>query len=619
MTLAWLNRCAFKPVAYSDTDDFEVNGSAPVTGFYAPADCLHPAVVDTATYHYFARSADKTQHEEGDAVWDEASGKLLRLAGTVRNSSNSGALVSFSAAPIVTMGGSTAADMGVAFYSTSEEITTVAGHFDFTVNNIAERASYDGEATGFGVIVFPNVADSLASYTLYTKVSDASGDWSAGTTLPSINPNVFTTYVTSAGSGELEWLGIPNQVDVDGAVINADVINGLTHQVILKTQTNPADQIAVFNGNGVVQLQVHGGFNLTAPNTYLEFFANGNPVTQWYPTQGTNPNTSPTPDGTWPVVTAISADGTIAPLGKAEYGDYYQTSEQSSFGGNNDNIYRIELTSDGSGGSNNFDLNLPSVATPTKPLYVVFQTQTDPGDFITFGNYENISFPNVGAGASFVQDQSGGWLLWGLSGGATNVGFDVRRTLQMSPSGELVWAADTKRAGNLSLNMAGFNIHDSIDVSGDPVVKLISVGFNLLTSLNVSNCTALFSLNADSNDSFSDIDVSGCTALHDLSATSNQIAVIDLSTCPALVSVFLSTNQLMSLDVSNCVTLSELDVSANALTESAVDAILAALDSNGLSDGTVDLSGGTNAPPSAAGLTSKSNLEGKGWSVSVSE
>jgi hypothetical protein len=109
--LAWLNRCAFVPTAYSDSDDFEVNGSAPVTGFYLPSECANPAVVDAATYHYFARSADKTQHEEGDANWDDATGTLLRATGTVRNSSNAGALVNFSAAPIVTVGSPTAADM----------------------------------------------------------------------------------------------------------------------------------------------------------------------------------------------------------------------------------------------------------------------------------------------------------------------------------------------------------------------------------------------------------------------------------------------------------------------------------------------------------------------------
>lgn len=48
-----------------------------------------------------------------------------------------------------------------------------------------------------------------------------------------------------------------------------------------------------------------------------------------------------------------------------------------------------------------------------------------------------------------------------------------------------------------------------------------------------------------------------------------------------------------------------------------IDQILADLDTAGGSNGDVTLQGGTNAIPSAAGLTSKSNLEGKGWTVTV--
>lgn len=48
-----------------------------------------------------------------------------------------------------------------------------------------------------------------------------------------------------------------------------------------------------------------------------------------------------------------------------------------------------------------------------------------------------------------------------------------------------------------------------------------------------------------------------------------------------------------------------------------IDRILAQLDTAGANNGSVTLSGGTNAIPSAAGLTSKTNLEGKGWTVTV--
>jgi hypothetical protein len=59
------------------------------------------------------------------------------------------------------------------------------------------------------------------------------------------------------------------------------------------------------------------------------------------------------------------------------------------------------------------------------------------------------------------------------------------------------------------------------------------------------------------------------------------------------------------------------DFSDNALTQASVDDILAKLDSGGLSGRLLTLFGGTNATPSAAGLVSKANLIGKGWTVTT--
>lgn len=54
-----------------------------------------------------------------------------------------------------------------------------------------------------------------------------------------------------------------------------------------------------------------------------------------------------------------------------------------------------------------------------------------------------------------------------------------------------------------------------------------------------------------------------------------------------------------------------------ALNQQSVDDVLAGLDASGINSGTrdVDLDGGTSATPSAAGLVSKANLVGKGWTV----
>jgi hypothetical protein len=48
-----------------------------------------------------------------------------------------------------------------------------------------------------------------------------------------------------------------------------------------------------------------------------------------------------------------------------------------------------------------------------------------------------------------------------------------------------------------------------------------------------------------------------------------------------------------------------------------VNAILVALDANGLSGGVVYLDLGTNAAPTGGGITAKNNLIAKGWTVAT--
>lgn len=85
----------------------------------------------------------------------------------------------------------------------------------------------------------------------------------------------------------------------------------------------------------------------------------------------------------------------------------------------------------------------------------------------------------------------------------------------------------------------------------------------------------------------------------------------------AITDLDVSAQALTALDVASLTILETLDASGNALPEAEVDGVLAALDDTGINNGTVDLSGGTNAIPSAAGLASKASLEGKGWTVTV--
>ncbi|MEK6616898.1 MAG: hypothetical protein AABZ32_12470, partial [Bacteroidota bacterium] len=55
----------------------------------------------------------------------------------------------------------------------------------------------------------------------------------------------------------------------------------------------------------------------------------------------------------------------------------------------------------------------------------------------------------------------------------------------------------------------------------------------------------------------------------------------------------------------------------NNLDEPSTNGILIWLDKNDELNGTVNLAGGTNAPPTGAGITAKNNLIAKGWTVTT--
>jgi hypothetical protein len=74
---------------------------------------------------------------------------------------------------------------------------------------------------------------------------------------------------------------------------------------------------------------------------------------------------------------------------------------------------------------------------------------------------------------------------------------------------------------------------------------------------------------------------------------------------------------LQHINITGCVNLDDVELIDNALTQASVDHVLITLDNNGLTGGTVNLSGGTNSAPSALGLAAEASLILKGWSVTV--
>ena len=119
------------------------------------------------------------------------------------------------------------------------------------------------------------------------------------------------------------------------------------------------------------------------------------------------------------------------------------------------------------------------------------------------------------------------------------------------------------------------------------------------------------------------------SALFDILAYSNSYSSADLTNQfpsaqpvpPASTTnvprVDMHSNSLTSVTLTGCPALLSMDFSSNLLAQAAVDSILAAVDGFGTSSGTLNLAGTGNAAPSAAGTTHKTNLTGRGWTVTT--
>ena len=137
---------------------------------------------------------------------------------------------------------------------------------------------------------------------------------------------------------------------------------------------------------------------------------------------------------------------------------------------------------------------------------------------------------------------------------------------------------------------------------------------NSISVLDVSALTNLTYLSCSTN-SISTLDVSALTNLTTLYCSNNSISVLDVSALTSLTYLSCGNNSISTLDVSALTNLTTLYCGNNSMNSAMVDTVLTDLDNGGAINGTVNIS--DNAVPGAAGLTAKTNLEGKGWTVMV--
>jgi hypothetical protein len=161
--MAFLNRCIWTAASISNSA-FVVSAAA--QNGYVPANCANPSVVNGATYHYFAADA-AGNHQEGDGTYNTATSTLTST--TIRDSSNSGSAVTFTSAPVVTMGGPVATDMlgiGTAIASgTSGSVLFV----DSSGNLGQDNADFFWDNTNRSLFVGGGVSGSYYAYNTFTS------------------------------------------------------------------------------------------------------------------------------------------------------------------------------------------------------------------------------------------------------------------------------------------------------------------------------------------------------------------------------------------------------------------------------------------------------------------
>ena len=109
-------------------------------------------------------------------------------------------------------------------------------------------------------------------------------------------------------------------------------------------------------------------------------------------------------------------------------------------------------------------------------------------------------------------------------------------------------------------------------------------------------------------------DYSNLSLLRNAQLQNNGFTSLDFTNSfSSSASLNASDNSLTSIVFAGCSGLNSIDLSNNAFDQTAINYIYTTIDTLGLSNGSIDTTGGTNAYPSATGVLAIANLEGKGW------
>ncbi len=179
-------------------------------------------------------------------------------------------------------------------------------------------------------------------------------------------------------------------------------------------------------------------------------------------------------------------------------------------------------------------------------------------------------------------DISGCTLLEDLRAGNNNY-----TSVNLGNSGSRLWHICIRSNPRMNTNLPA--------LTKFPMLRELLIWDANQTGSFICHSNIIQSIEANGNH-YSSLDISGSIMLNRLEMSGSQLSTIMLGSAPVLNNVLLK----------NCV-----------LTEQNVDYVLAAFDTGGPLNGTLDLS--ENFPPSAAGMVHYNNLKSKGWTVYITD
>lgn len=189
-------------------------------------------------------------------------------------------------------------------------------------------------------------------------------------------------------------------------------------------------------------------------------------------------------------------------------------------------------------------LGNPTIRQSSAPL-IISRSKVKPMEVLTFTELSYIPIPDKNF-RKFILDR-----------------FDKNNDGYISFSEINDWNHSAAKNKFFDLRDKGIQSLDGIEYFA--VTKLYCSN-NQLTFLDLSNNTALTTLQCYNNQQLTSLNLGNNTALKELYVANNQLTSLDLSKNTALAHLYCGGNQLSSLDVSKNITLTELNCSSNQFT-----------------------------------------------------